>query len=171
MNTEQWKAHIKREAEGICSYCKKEVEILEAHHEIPKDDSSMVAICPNCHRKQHRNITHIIKDGTFELSMELTRELEGVIGKKRVFLLFRIAGYDVRLCRTVLNISQGTYNSWLKKNDSTIKFMLLYKRLPELLNKYSSIILQELDVIYKRDIFILKYWKLCQNKDWDLLDE
>jgi 5-methylcytosine-specific restriction endonuclease McrA len=55
------KSRIKRKADGICSYCKTGIKgsigFLDLHHKNGDHqdtrEENIVAICPNCHRKEH----------------------------------------------------------------------------------------------------------------------
>jgi len=74
--------------------------------------------------------------------MSLKEELSGITGKKRRFLLFRIADVEVEAARQLCNVSKATYNLWVKRADTP--FVRLYRRRDELSNEYKHEAIQML---------------------------
>jgi len=58
--------------------------------------------------------------------------LKPLTGTKKQFLLMRIAGLDTPVCRKLVGVPTGTYNSWL--NNET--FRDLFRQIPELEHDY-----------------------------------
>ena len=75
----------------------------------------------------------------------LKEELKDIVGKKRRFLLFRIAEVEAAIARELCQIPQGTYNTWTCETGS--KFCGLYQRLDELSADYK----QEAIQLLRRD--------------------
>lgn len=46
---------VKANARYICQECGS-TELIQAHHEIPGDDNSLVALCAECHSKKHPDV-------------------------------------------------------------------------------------------------------------------
>lgn len=66
--------------------------------------------------------------------MSLNEEIKGLIGKKRRFLLFRIAGIDTDVAKKLCKVSQGTYNTWTRLPNN--RFVELYRRKDEFSTSY-----------------------------------
>ena len=46
---------VKANANYICQECGS-TELIQAHHEIPGDDDSLIALCADCHSKKHPDV-------------------------------------------------------------------------------------------------------------------
>jgi len=46
---------VKANAHYICQECGS-TEMIQAHHQIPKDDSTLICLCAECHSKRHPDI-------------------------------------------------------------------------------------------------------------------
>jgi hypothetical protein len=74
--------------------------------------------------------------------MNLKEELKELTGKKRRFLLFRIAEVEAEPARQLCGVTQGSYNNWVGGDDTT--FTQLYRRLDELTVSYKQEAIQML---------------------------
>lgn len=66
--------------------------------------------------------------------MSLRDELAGIIGKRRRFLLLRIAGLDKGLALATVGSSQHAYNGWVGDK----KFQPIYRKVNELALEYAQ---------------------------------
>jgi hypothetical protein len=48
---------VKSNAHFTCQECGS-TEMLQAHHQIPKDDSTLICLCAECHSKKHPNVPY-----------------------------------------------------------------------------------------------------------------
>lgn len=46
---------VKANAKYTCQICGS-TELIQAHHEIPGDDNSLIPLCADCHSKKHPNL-------------------------------------------------------------------------------------------------------------------
>ena len=139
---------VKVEANGVCQLCGSLCETLEAHHQIRGDDSSLIALCPNCHRLEHKKPTL------------LRKILNGLSYNRKKYLLLRIAGVDPKISRTLCSIAQGTYNSWFHDE----KFNEVHSKLPSLSVLYDSQAIIELERLYRVESLVAKFIKIGIGK-------
>ena len=66
--------------------------------------------------------------------MSLREELTGIIGKRRRFLLLRIAGLDKGVALATVGSSQHAYNGWVGDK----KFQPIYRKVNELALEYAQ---------------------------------
>lgn len=81
-----------------------------------------------------KSLDRITSQCYYQNSMTLKEELKELTGKRKRFLLLRIADIDPELARRLCNVTKGTYNNWLR--DSTSIFVELYRRRDELNQTY-----------------------------------
>ena len=79
------------------------------------------------------------------VSMSLHEEIKDVTGKKRRFLLFRIADIDADTARKICKVPKGTYNTWT--SNPHCRFVQLYRRRDE----FSGLYKQEAIQLLRRD--------------------
>ena len=77
--------------------------------------------------------------------MSLHEEIRDIVGKKRRFLLFRIADIDADTARKICKVPKGTYNTWT--SNPHCRFVELYRRRDE----FSGLYKQEAIQILRRD--------------------
>lgn len=46
---------VKSNARWVCQECGS-TEFIQGHHQMPKDDSTIIALCADCHSKKHPNV-------------------------------------------------------------------------------------------------------------------
>jgi hypothetical protein len=149
----QLSKEVRERANNVCQFCREHCETLEAHHQVKGDDSSLIAICPNCHRWEHRK--------PLALARVLREMLNGLSLNKKKFIMFRIASIDTGTAEKLCKLTRGTYNSWFK--DDT--FNSIYKQMPELQRKFESVILQELERQYALEALVIKFKKQGDIRD------
>ena len=66
--------------------------------------------------------------------MSLRDEIRDITGKKRKFLLLRIADVETATAKSLADVSEGTYNNWV--GDTEGSFSSLYRRRDELCADY-----------------------------------
>ena len=64
----------------------------------------------------------------------LRDELGDLTGKRRRYLLFRIADLDPAATRSLIDLNKATFNTWIHDPESL--FSRLHRRIPELSSKY-----------------------------------
>lgn len=57
MATKIANTRAKANANYICKDCGS-TEMIQAHHEIPGDDASLIVVCAECHSKRHPDLPH-----------------------------------------------------------------------------------------------------------------
>lgn len=75
--------------------------------------------------------------------MSLKDELKQLTGKKRRFMLMRVAEVEPDVARKMCNVSQASYNSWLQRS-SNPAFVELYRRVDEFTVEYKTEAIQML---------------------------
>lgn len=102
----------------------------------------------------------------------LKDELKDFIGKKRRFLLFRIAEVETNIAMSMCQIPQGTYNSWTAADT---KFHQVYARLDELTGLYKQEAIQllrrdnQLGAVLLEERIIQKMKEEVENGDYNLI--
>ena len=66
--------------------------------------------------------------------MTLSEKIKPLSRNPRTFLLWRIAGLDVKFARELAGVAQGTYNVWTQNEE----FSALYRQLPDLTYQYKQ---------------------------------
>jgi hypothetical protein len=105
--------------------------------------------------------------------MGLKEEIQDIIGKKRKFLLLRIADVETDLARKMCEIPVGTYNSWT--SDATCRFVQLYRRRDEFAGKYKQEAIQllrrdnQLHAVMLEEKILSKIEEELQTGDYNLI--
>ncbi|MGW8177286.1 MAG: hypothetical protein ACWGQW_00595 [bacterium] len=66
--------------------------------------------------------------------MSLTQELGDIRGDKLTYMLMRVSGVDTGTAKRMLQLKEGTYNTWLR--DPNSHFVSIHRRIPELTEQY-----------------------------------
>ena len=103
--------------------------------------------------------------------MSLNEELKGIIGRRRKFLLLRIADIDLETARKLCKVPVGTYNSWIKDEN----FRELYRRRDEFSVSYKIEAIQllrrtnQLNAVLMEEKVIAKMKEEIESGNYDLI--
>lgn len=104
---------VKANARYTCQECGS-TELIQAHHQVPRDDNSLIALCADCHSRRHPSLAK---------SLFFTKNHQPYWYNKSAASMAKELGVSSRtIIRTArhLNISRGELTPWdeelIKKN-------------------------------------------------------
>lgn len=92
-------AKVKANAHYICQECGS-TELIQAHHEIPSDDDTLIALCAECHSRRHPNVPK----GLF-ITAKPTKSKPKYSRNRNLLRLYRDNNYTLRSLARMFHIS------------------------------------------------------------------
>jgi hypothetical protein len=104
--------------------------------------------------------------------MSLKDELKNITGKKKRYMLYRVAEMEAEVARKLANVTAGAYNSWLRPED---EFHRLHRRISELIINYKQEAIQmlrrdnQLNAVILEERIINKMIEEVDTGDYNLI--